>query len=405
MEKEYRLGIRLVATVVLAACFILRPTRVRAADIDVVENSVDYNFAQQATFTLRAETDVEITRLYLFFRAQDDDDTEVVEIDLEEPTSEVDVSYVYDLRHSPLPSFAEVTFWWRLEDGADTALRTAPRQFHYIDNRFQWEQLAVDGITAHWIEGRGDLAFGQAALDIAQSSVMEIGADLRLTSTDPIDIYIYDTQQNLRAAMVLTGRDWVARQARPELGVIVVAVPDQAGYTSKMKRYLPHEITHLLVYRRVTPLGYQHVPAWLDEGLATDNERLPTPEYELMLERAREQGQLLSLKDLCVPFSPDAGTALLSYAQSASVVRFIRERYGSDGIRSLLAAYADGASCEGGVRVALNTSLDGLERAWEASLVESPWQVWVDRVGVWIGLWVLISVPPMVLVIGQLRRS
>ncbi len=396
--------VAVLIALVLGLCSILSPRIAYAADIDVLENEVDYSFAQQATFTLRAETEMEIARLYLFFRAQDDTATEVVEVALEEPTSEIDASYTHDLRRSPLPSFAEVTFWWRLEDEAGTTLRTDPRQFRYADNRFRWDQIAGEGITVHWIEGLGDPAFGQAALDVARNSVMEIGADLRLNSTDPIDIYIYDTQQNLRAAMLLTGRDWVARQARPELDVIVVAIPDEDGYTSRMKRYLPHEITHLLIYRRVSPAGYQHVPAWLDEGLATVNERLPNAEYDLMLERAREQNQLLPLEDLCVPFSPDAGTALLSYAQSASVVRFIREQYGADDLRSLLAAYANGASCAGGVQTALNMSLDGLENAWRASLVESPWQVWMDRVGVWIGLWVLVSVPPMLLVIGHLRR-
>jgi len=196
----------------------------------------------------------------------------------------------------------------------------------------------------------------------------------------------------------------VGGQAHPELGVIVVAIPFKEGYTSRMMRYIPHEITHLLVYQTVTPTGYRYVPAWLDEGLATANERLPTPEYAMALEEARVAGELIPLENLCVPFSPDSHTALLAYAQSGSVVRFIRERYGAEGIRALLAAYTNGASCARGVQEALGVSLSGLETAWRASLEpQAPWRAWVEQIDVWIGLWLLsllVSVP----MIGGLRR-
>jgi hypothetical protein len=173
-----------------------------------------------------------------------------------------------------------------------------------------------------------------------------------------------------------------------------------------MKRYLPHEITHLLVYQLVTAEGYRHVPEWLDEGLATANERLPTPEYALALEEAREAGQLLSLEELCVPFSPDSRTAVLSYAQSASVVQFIRHRYGADGIRRLLSAYANGASCISGVDEALEVGFGQLENDWRISLEpEARWRMSVDQAGVWVGLWLLSLIIAVPMVGGIHRRQ
>ena len=74
------------------------------------------------------------------------------------------------------------------------------------------------------------------------------------------------------------------------------------------------------------------------------------------------------------------------------------------GIRDLLAAYANGASCASGVKEALGISLSELETAWEASLEPpSPWEIWVKKIGVWVGLWLLglLAVLPM---IGRLRR-
>jgi hypothetical protein len=173
-----------------------------------------------------------------------------------------------------------------------------------------------------------------------------------------------------------------------------------------MKRYIPHEITHLLVYQAVTPAGYGYVPEWLNEGLATANEQLPTPEFATTLEEARVTGQLLSLEDLCVPFPPDA--TYLAYAQSGSVVQFIREQYGAEKIRALLAAYANGAGCESGVRDTLNVSLSGLDTAWRASLEpQAPWRVWVEQVIVFGGVWLLslLVALPMIGGLGRERLS
>jgi hypothetical protein len=381
-----------------------------ASGITVVKSEASNSFAQQIVFTLEAASDAEITQVYLFFHAAGDERTEAADVTIGEPGRAI--TYVHDLGNFPLPPFATVSFWWQIEDAAGNTLTTDPQQFEYTDNRFQWEQLGpstgsghrAEGITVHWIEGRGDLAFGQAALDIAKASVEEINAELRAPAPDSIAIYIYDTQQNLEAAMALTGRDWAGGQARPELGVIVVSIPHEQGHTSRMNRYIPHEITHLLVYQLVTPAGYRYVPEWLDEGLATANERLPEPDYALVLEGAREEGRLIPLEDLCVPFSPERATALLAYAQSGSLVQFVREQYGAEGIRALLAAYANGAGCAGGVQEALNVSLSGLETAWRTSLEpKSPWQVWMEQIGIWAGLWLLMLLVALPM-IGGLRR-
>ena len=399
-----RLLTRLLITIfVLILEFSLALPAVAADGIAVVESGAHHSFAQQVTFTLQAVSDAGISQVYLFFRATGDEMAQSVDVAIE-PTHEISINYVHDLRRSPLPPFATVTFWWQIEGATGDSLTTEPQQFEYTDNRFQWERLGNDGLSVHWIEGHGDPAFGQAALDVAQASAEEINAELRVPVPESMDIYIYDAQHNLNAAMVLAGREWVGGQAHPELGVVVVAIPFEEGYTSRMMRYIPHEITHLLVYQAVTPVGYGYVPEWLDEGLATANERLPTAEYAVAIEEARTQGQLLPLEDLCVPFSPDAHTAFLAYAQSGSVVQFIREQYGAEEIRDLLATYANGASCTGGVQKTLNVSLNGLETAWRASLEpQAPWRAVVEQIGVWVGLW-LLSLLVTVPMIGGLRR-
>jgi hypothetical protein len=402
--RTARSHLTLIALLTLFVVSLAGPTRASAAGIGVTENRVEHSFAQHVTFTLEATSDAEISQVYLFFRATYDEETEKTSIPLEEPAREIRVTYTHDVRRYPLPPFADITFWWQIEDAAGNQLKTAPEQFTYTDNRFRWKMVEASGIFIHWMEGQGDPVFAQTALDIARASVKDIQAELRGPLPAPLDVFIYNSQSNLEAAMILTGRDWVGGQARPELGVVVIAVPPKQGYSSRMKRYLPHEITHLLVYELVSPQGYRNIPDWLNEGLATANEQLPTPEYALAVEEAREAGQLLSLEELCVPFSPDPRTAILSYAQSASVVRFIREEYGAEGIRRLLSAYADGASCRSGVEDALDVSFNKLENSWRVSLEpQAGWRAVTDEIGVWIGLWLLgllLTVP----MIGRIRR-
>jgi len=389
----------------LAALFAVGEPCPVAADgpITVIESNAIHSFAQQITFTLHATSDAEITQVYLFFRAAGKEQTEAIPVEID---STGKVNYMHDLRRSPLPPFATVTFWWHIE-GVETTTVTDPQQFEYTDNRFQWEQVSAGGITIHWIRGHGNPVFGQAALDIATASVEEIDAELRASRPESINIYIYDGQPNLNAAMALTGREWVVGQAQPELGVIVTAIPFESadGHLGRMKRYIPHEITHLLIYQAATQAGYRYVPEWLDEGLATANEQLPSPDHTLVLEEARTQGWLLPLESLCVPFPPNPQTAFLAYAQSGSVVRFIREQYGAKGIRDLLAAYRDGASCAVGVQESLNVSLSGLETTWQASLEpQSPWRVIANQVGVWVSLW-LLSLLVAIPMIGRRARQ
>jgi hypothetical protein len=412
LNNKHRITTGLVITLslLLASPLFSTPHQIIYAatgldSITVMESSASHSFAQQATFTLRAASDADVTRVYLFFRAVGEEQTESVDIGVE-PASEINISHVHDLRFSPLSPFATVDFWWQIENANGEKLTTDHQQFEYIDNRFQWERLGADGIAIFWIVGHGDAAFGQSALDIARNSVQEINTELRAPVPESIRIYIYDAQHNLDAAMVLAGREWATGQAHPDLGVIVIAIPPEEAYASRMKRYIPHEITHLLVYQAVTPAGYGYVPEWLDEGLATANEQLPNPDHAVAIEQARAQGRLIPLDNLCVPFSPDSQTAFLSYAQSGSVVRFIRQQYGAQEIRELLKVYAEGASCAKGVQDVLGTSLNGLETAWLTSLEpQAPWRAWIDQIGVWAGLWLLSLLVALPMIGSRLLRQ
>ena len=374
--------------------------------IDVVTSRASHQFADQITFSLDATSPAEITQVHLYYWEDvREQQTQTVGLPTE-PSTEIHVEFSHDLRQFPFMPFATVAFQWRIEDASGSVRTTDPQRYQCTDNRVEWEIYGGGAVNVHCVAGHCDPVFGQAAVDVAQASMADISADLQVDQPNSVDIYVYDSQNTLDGAMSYAGREWVRGQAHPELGVILVAISPELGYESRMKRDIPHEITHLVVYQAVTPAGYDNVPEWLDEGLATSSEQA-NPDHQVILTDAAERGGLFPLESLCTPFSPEARDASLSYAQSASIVSFIRQQYGADGIRRLLDAYENGASCSSGVKDALGITLPELEALWLQSLPGEPEAPAVPaslgRVMMFIGAWLLslIVVLPM---LGGLRR-
>ena len=323
----------------------------------------DYVFAQQITFVLDATSDARITRATVFYQS-DRSSLQQGEVAFT-PETTVHVEVLQELRGGAIPPFSTVTYWWEIVDEAGQTLTTPRVTFEYIDNRFDWRHVSDAGVTVYWSEG--DAAFGEAALDTAIESLPAIADEIGISPPSDIEIYVYPSRDDLIGALRLGGRDWAGGQARPELRVVLVDVPASPVAVSEMRRLIPHELTHLLVYTATQP-NYDRVPSWLDEGLATANEGSPDPSLAVALDAALRAGRLLSFESLCAPFAADADEARLAYAQSGSLVQFIRDRYGSQGIRSLLAAYRENAACAPGVERALNLPLTALESEWRAQL-------------------------------------
>ncbi len=74
---------------------------------------------------------------------------------------------------------------------------------------------------------------------------------------------------------------------------------------------------------------------------------------------------MIPFAHLCIAFPVDSDLALLSYAQSNSLLDYIQREYGVTGIQAMIYAYDQGVSCERGVEVALGITLEGLENDWK----------------------------------------
>ncbi len=381
----------IIITLLLATTMTVRPARAQA-DVNVLLSEADYSFGQHITFHLQATSASSITQVNLFFRVQGQSDALAVPLPIE-PGPTVVLDYVHSPVGQNISPFASLTYWWEIYDQAGARVRSEDKLLYYADNRYQWQFTEDERKDVHWgvYWVQGDVVFGRTALNVAIESLDEIQRELKTPVPGDIRIYIYPSEDDLLSALSLSGYDWAGGQARPELNAILVGIPNTLSAPGEMERLIPHELSHLLVYQATgQKLGL--APPWLDEGLASLYERRPDPNRQDLLQQALDQGLLFSLETLCAPFPADEGAARLAYAQSASVVGYLRDQYGSQAIHDLLLAYADNASCDAGVTRVLGKNLKGLDTAWRAHLSQRG-QVFVtlQQNYVWLALWALVT--------------
>jgi len=315
--------------------------------------------------------------------------------------SQVTATVSFDLAVNPLPPFSAVSYWWQVTDSAGQTLTTAPASFNYEDNRFSWQTASSGSIVVHWY--RGDTAFGQSAADIATNALPSITQDVRAPLPERVNLYIYASDADVQSALGRVGVAYANGHADPRLGVVIISVAPDLRASENLQIQVPHELTHVLIYR-ATGDNYANVPTWFNEGLAVIHQGQRDSSFAGLLAAARDSRQFLSLSSLCGPFSP--AEVSLAYAESESVVSFVRRKFGAEGINRLLTAYAGGADCGAGVQSSLGLSLDQLQAAWQADLAPLPVTV-ADRLQAlapWLLLAGLVLLAPILLLLVAFRR-
>lgn len=364
------------------------PTSGRADPQVIVENpQVTYTFGEQIVFsaTLRAERPIQ--QVHLFYHVQSLPYTLTTPMALDEKGQ---VLYIHDLRQQPLPAFTTVAYWFEvtLDDGQ--VVSTEPRQFLLEDNRFLWQAIPSPPFVVHWYHG--DAALAQQVADSAQQALLRLQQQWQAPMPDQVvHIYIYGSLEALQSALS-TMPTWAAGHADPALRKIFLSLPPGLEQTLEAHRQVPHELAHVLLYQ-ATQAGYAYLPQWLNEGVASLAELTPNPEYEMVLQQAIAQQSLLPLASLCQTFPPQAGQALLAYAESASFVRYLYRTYGATGLRRLIEAYAQGQGCLDAPRSALGKPLPRLEKAWLASLGAGRDWSWLADLAPWLVLGLIILMP------------
>jgi len=354
--------IALVAMLVAAALGWPQGARAQSG-LDVTVTGVDIDFGKEITFQARVQSSVPLTEANILIRDNFENITRVHSVPID---ADGLVIFRFEDVQIALHPFAMLTFWYEAETPGGETLRSENFFVRYLDNRYSWQTADGDLVRVHWYAG--DEGFGQALLNTARQSLTRINELIPRQSVEPLDVYVYATQEDLSGALYLSGEDWVGGHANPRLGVALVAVTPGPGQSIEMETLIPHELAHIVLYER-TGEGYDNLPAWLREGLASLAELYPDPDYVGALRQASQDNTLIAIDELCDRFPRDASNAYLAYAESQSFVRFLRDSSGISGLLSLISAYSDGLTCEQGAVRALGRSLSALDARWRESVL------------------------------------
>ncbi len=406
-EAEGRRWLSLSPLFVTAlACALLLLTMPTLADgpIRVRSDESAFAFGKWIRFRLELESQAPIDSIVLAYRTSDTRGTTVVKVNFAHGTA-VAVEHTHEIAIRYIPPFVQVTYWWTVTDAAGNRLTTAPRSFFYNDDRFTWQVLDGGAIRLHWY--RGDLQVAQKSLDTALEGLERARQDIPLTRLNhPIEVYLYADQDDWQVAVPTGTPPGMEALTFYATNAILVSFGPETDNIPQLRSVLPHEVVHALLHDYVSG-AFDRLPMWLEEGLATSVQYTfaPDPQAQELLDKALREEKWLPFESLCASFPHDPVQNRLAYAESASLINYIRDVYGRQKLRDLVAAYADGATCAGGVYRALGLSLDRLETHWLTSVKpKGGWSAFWQENGAWAAMLMLFAGIPLLLALATPRR-
>ena len=370
--------IKRVLLATLAPFLLLIPSTVIADnDISALDTSVDIKFPAALAFNLQAQSSADIVDARLHYRVDKMNFAPVTSEGWADfaPARKIETSWIWDMRKSSLPPGASITYWWTISDAAGNNLESIPATVYFEDARYQWRSLTAAPfpeksaisqdnsiLTMFWYEG--DDSFANELMDACEQGLDRLTRDIGTYPEKPIKIYVYASAGDLQGAMIFP-QEWTGGVAFTEFGIIAIGI--SPGQLDWGKRALVHELTHLVVHQ-TTYSPYGMLPTWLDEGLAMYNEGELTTGFQVRLQQAISEDELISVRSLCSPFSAETEKAYLSYGQSYSLVEYLLDSYGQAKMLNLLTLLKQGNSYDEALTRTYGFDIDGLDARWHETV-------------------------------------
>ena len=367
MRASRRTWVRLAPLFLLLALSFgaLAPAHAATATgLQVQTDAATVDFPQSLVFHLVANVDQPLVSAETWYHPAFSPVTSVVRADFK-GGSPVDVTNTVDMQLHYLPPGIDIIYRWRLTLRDGSVLETPEKTVLYMDTRYQWQSKSEGAVTVYYFAG--DNSIGQAALDQTVKAIDNMKQAFHLTADEPVRVVIYSSTRDFASALPPNSAEWIGGFTQPALHLVVTGVDKGNNPSSEIERILSHEAVHLIVHQ-ATENPFNEPPPWLDEGLATYYQAIADPRFGPVLQHAVNSGTLIPVKALNSTFPDDPNQALLSYAESESIVNFILHAKGNNGMAALLHAYQGGVSNEQAVQSAFGESLDQLDKEWKKSL-------------------------------------
>ncbi|MFC1995549.1 peptidase MA family metallohydrolase [Chloroflexota bacterium] len=344
----------------------LTPTpspNLETAEATITGNHTVADFPNTIAFTLEGSSTLPVTNVDLEYGTSKR--SLVSEVSRVEPDYapgvKIRASWIWQMKKTgSLPPGAEVWWRWRLTDEVDRTYVTPRQTLVWEDDRFEWQIENAQDLDIYWHSLGTNLVKELTEGVESRLSRVKLGVDIPKERKPKV--FAYPNVEELRGAILFTS-EWTGALAFTEYNIILI--PVRSDNLDWAKRTLAHEITHLLVNESTFgPFG--DIPTWLTEGLAQYAEG-EMEEYLLqVLDRAIKEDKLISVRSLGSGFPADPDQAILSYAQSMSLVSYLVETYNWAAMRELLDVFKEGNTYDNALQMVYSFNVNGLEELWRA---------------------------------------
>jgi peptidase MA superfamily protein len=233
-----------------------------------------------------------------------------------------------------------------------------------VDARFKWQVLEGRFVRLHWYRGGQD--FGRRALEVGDKAIADATKLLGVTETEPIDFFVYSSNDAYREALGPGTPENSAGQANPTIRTLFALIDPAQINSTWVPVVITHELTHL-VFNTATANPYHGPPRWLNEGLAVYRSEGFGAGNRVRLANAKARDSIIPLDGLAIQFPPGE-KFFLSYAESVSAVDFFIRKYGQPTLVKLVRSYAGGVSDDDAFKAATGADVKAFNLAWLADL-------------------------------------
>jgi hypothetical protein len=334
--------------------------------ITVANSSIKGNYPASLTFSCQAQSNVNISEVRLEYQVQQISFATVAAEAKATftPSLSVKADYTLDMRqYGQIPPGTDIDYWWVVKDAAGDIFQSTKYHYTVVDNRHTWNNQTQGKINLFWY-GQSQ-SFANSVMSEAQSALSTLANDTGAIPNRTVNISVYTSTQDYTAS-VLGSPEWAGGEELSQYDAVLVVV--RPGELSLDLPGVRHELTHVIV-GQITSNPYNTIPFWLNEGLAVHVQypqgNLPS-QFTTALSNAFANNTLISVRSLSDPFSAYPDKALLSYAESVSIVTYLMNQYGSAKMEKFLTTFQQGSTYDDALQANYNFDMDGLFTQWKA---------------------------------------
>jgi hypothetical protein len=356
----------LLVLLLLPAITLQRAPSVAASTGDAVfhDISVTARFPEWISFRLDAASVTPILSAELFWASEGSHSFSVSAPRIAQGPRVV-LEHEIDMTINYHPPGVDIVYFWRVTNTADHVTESPRQSFFYMDERHDWNTRTSGPVTLFWYTGGDSLA--NDILETSNRTIDRMRDRFGVVGDRPIRIVIYGDDRDFSRSLPPNSAEWIGGQAYPQLNLIFAVIEPGPGAQREVRRMIPHEVSHLML-NQSTWNPYNSPPNWLDEGLAVYLQETHESRFQQILDGAVRDGRLIPVRALNSSFPLDPDQALLSYAESWSIVTFIVEEHGDDALARLIAVFRDEVSYDEAVQQSLGINIDELDAQWKAWL-------------------------------------